>query len=118
MFFDSAAALFPGANERRAKNYTRPMTRPGELAAAWRAGGLEDVHDTMLTMRMEFASFDDYWRPYEGKDGPVAEYMTTLDEVQKRRLREVVRAAYLDAEADGPRSYVATAWAVRGTVPK
>ena len=118
MFFDSAAALFPGANERRARNYTRPMTRPGELAGAWRAGGLEDVHDTMLTIRMEFASFDDYWTPYEGKDGPVAEYMATLDAAQKQRLREVVRAAYLDGEADGPRSYAATAWAARGTVPK
>jgi SAM-dependent methyltransferase len=117
MFFDSAAALLPGANERRARNYTRPMTRPGELAQAWRAGGLIDVEDTMLTIRMEFASFDDYWTPYEGRDGPVAEYMATLDDAQKDRLREVVRAAYLDGEADGPRSYAATAWAVTGTVP-
>jgi SAM-dependent methyltransferase len=117
MFFDSAAALFPGGNERRARNYTRPMTRPGELAGAWRAGGLQDVHDTMLTIRMEFASFDDYWAPFEGKDGPIAEYLATLDAGQRERLREVVRAAYLDGEADGPRSYAATAWAVKGTVP-
>src|SRR5450631_3434000 len=31
MFFDTAAALDSKANERRARNYTRPMTRPGEL---------------------------------------------------------------------------------------
>jgi len=29
----------------------------------------------------------------------------------------VVRAAYLDGDPDGPRSYAATAWAVKGTVP-
>jgi len=118
MFFDSAAALFPSANERRARNYTRPMTRPGELAQAWRAGGLSDVQDAMLTIRMEFASFEDHCAPYEGKDGPIADYLATLDATQKQRLREVVRAAYLDGEADGPRSYAATAWAVNGTVPK
>jgi hypothetical protein len=27
-----------------------------------------------------------------------------------------VRLAYLDGEPDGPRSYAATAWAVRGVV--
>jgi len=28
-----------------------------------------------------------------------------------------VRAAYLDGEPDGPRSYAALAWAVKGVVP-
>lgn len=117
MFFDSAAALLPGADERRARNLARPMTRPGELANAWRSAGLIDVRDTMLTIRMEFASFEDYWAPYEGKDGPGAEYMATLDDRQRSQLRDVVRAAYVSGEPDGPRSYAATAWAVAGTVP-
>jgi hypothetical protein len=45
--FVTAAALDPKAGERRARNYTRPMTRPGELPAAWRAAGLDLVtgHD-------------------------------------------------------------------------
>ena len=117
IFMDSAAALCPSGNQMRAHSNTRPMTRPGELADAWRAGGLIDVRDTMLTIRMDFASFDDYWGPYEGKDGPGAQYVASLDIGQKARLRDVVRAAYLDGESDGPRSYAATAWAVQGTVP-
>jgi SAM-dependent methyltransferase len=117
MFFDTAGALFPSGNEQRARNFTRPMTRPGELAKAWQACGLIDVRDTMLTIRMEFASFDDYWVPYEGKDGPGAQYMATLHSNQKEHLRNVVRVAYLAGGSDGPRSYAATAWAVRGTVP-
>lgn len=39
IFFDTAAALDPMVSERRARNYTRPMTRPGELANAWLAAG-------------------------------------------------------------------------------
>lgn len=116
IFWDTAVMLDPGANERRARTFTRPMSRPGELVAAWRGAGMADVQDTSLTIRMEFASFDDYWSPYTAKDGPIAEYVATLDEPARARLRDAVRLAYLDGESDGPRSYAATAWAVRGRV--
>ena len=115
IFFDAAAILDPKANERRARNYTRPMTRPGELAKAWQAAGFTNVIETTLTIRMEFASFDDYWMPVVGKDGPQAEYVGTLGDAERTRLRDAVRLAYLDGEPDGPRSYAAIAWAVKGT---
>jgi len=117
LFYDTAAALDPGANERRARNYTRPMTRPGELAAAWRSAGLVDVVETTLMIRMDYESFEDYWSPYEGREGPQAEYVSTLDDEHRSRLREAVRQAYVDGEADGPRSYAALAWAVKGRAP-
>ncbi|WBY03235.1 methyltransferase domain-containing protein [Ramlibacter tataouinensis] len=117
LFFDTAAALDPAAGIRRARNYTRPLTRPGELGAAWRAAGLADVQETVLAIRMAFASFADYWQPYLGNDGPGAEYVHGLDEARRSRLQEAVQAAYLDGEPDGPRSYAALAWAVRGVVP-
>ena len=117
MFYDTAAVLDPQADERRARNYTRPMTRPGELANAWRTAGLTDVVETMLSIRMEFASFEDYWAPYIGTDGPQAEYVATLGDTERSRLREALRRAYVDGEADGPRSYAALAWAVKGTAP-
>ena len=117
MFFDTAAALDPKAGERRAKNYTRPLTRPGELAAAWRCAGFLDASETMLHIRMEYASFADYWAPYLGKDGPGAEYVATLGADERSRLEHAVRAAYLDGEPDGPRSYAALAWAVKGVSP-
>jgi SAM-dependent methyltransferase len=116
LFFDTAAMVDPAAGERRARNYTRPMTRPGELQAAWRAAGLMDVRETVLAIRMEFSSFPDYWRPYLGQDGAGAEYVRSVDNATRQRLEEAVRAAYLDGEPDGPRSYAALAWAVRGTV--
>lgn len=117
LFFDTAAALDSRANERRARNYTRPMTRPGELASAWRAAGFTEVAETTLCIRMEFASFDDYWAPYVAKDGPGAEYVATLTDVQRSSLHDAVGLAYLDGETDGPRSYAALAWAVKGIAP-
>ena len=116
IFYDTAAALDPKAGARRARNYTRPMTQPGQLVDAWRAAGLNDVVGTTLTIRMEFASFDDYWAPYEGKDGPGADYVATLDGEELDRLRTAVKLAYVDGEPDGPRSYAALAWAVKGVV--
>ena len=117
LFFDTAAALDPKAGERRARNYSRPMTRPGELAHAWRATGFRDVVETVLCIRMEFTSFADYWAPYLGRDGPGAEYVGTLGDAERARLEDAVKAAYLDGEPDGPRSFAALAWAVKGTVP-
>jgi ubiquinone/menaquinone biosynthesis C-methylase UbiE len=117
MFFDTAAVLDARANDRRGRNYTRPMTRPGELGAAWRAAGFENVVETTLCIRMEFSDFADYWAPYAGRDGPGAEYVGSLAPAERSRLQEAVRAAYLDGEADGHRSYAALAFAAKGNAP-
>jgi SAM-dependent methyltransferase len=117
LFFDTAAVLDPKAGERRARNYTRPLCRPGELAAAWRGAGFVDIVDTTLFIRMEFTSFADYWSPYLGQEGPGAEYVRTLDAASRDRLEQAVKAAYLDGEADGPRSFAALAFAVKGRRP-
>jgi ubiquinone/menaquinone biosynthesis C-methylase UbiE len=117
MFFDTAAVLDPNANERRAKACARPMARSEGLAKAWRDAGLVDVRQGSLTIRMDFTSFADFWMPFDGKDGPYAAYVGTLDADGKAKLRSMVEAAYLDGDPDGPRSYAATAWVVKGKVP-
>jgi SAM-dependent methyltransferase len=117
MFWDTAAVLDPEAHERRARHFAKPIALPGGLAGLWRAGDLTDVQESSLTIRMEFACFDDYWTPYCGKEGPIGEYVQTLEAGQRARLQEHLRRAYLDGAPDGPRSYAATAWAVKGTAP-
>lgn len=117
MFFDTAAVVDPGGMARRAKAYTRPMTRPGELERAWRAAGLVDVAQENVSIRMDFTSFADFWAPIDGKEGPLADYFASLSDDMKQNVREAVERAYLDGENDGARSYVATAWVVKGTVP-
>lgn len=117
MIYDAAAMLDQKGQQARAAAYTRLLSRPGELALAWIGASLTDVVQDSLTIRMEFASFADFWAPVEGKDGPVAEYVGTLSADDRERLRASVRLAYLDGEKDGVRSYAATAWVVKGTVP-
>jgi len=114
MFWDTAALISTRAAELRSAYYTRPMTRPGELARAFREAGFTDVAETTLVIRMEFKDFDDYWRPYLGGDGPVADCLDTLTAAERARLEAALRAAYLDGEVDGPRSYAALAFAVKG----
>jgi len=116
MVYDAAAILDPNGQRARAAAYTRPMSRPGELARVWNDAGLANVVQDALTIRMEFASFADFWAPVAGRDGPVAEYVGTLGADARERLREAVRLAYLDGETDGARSYAATAWVVKGVV--
>lgn len=117
LFYDTAAMIDEKGSEARAQQLTRPLCRPGELEAAWLAAGFENVAQTALMIRMDYSSFDDYWEPYLGGQGGAASYVSALGEERRSRLREGVRLAYLDGERDGPRSYAAVAWAVKGMVP-
>jgi SAM-dependent methyltransferase len=117
MFFDTAAVIDPNAARHRAAVCTRAMSRSDGLLGAWHNAGLVNVEMATLTIRMDFESFLDFWSSIDGRDGPYAGYLGTLADDNKRTLRRLVEAAYFDGEPDGPRSYAATAWAVKGRVP-
>jgi ubiquinone/menaquinone biosynthesis C-methylase UbiE len=114
IILDTAAVLDPKANELRSRTCTRPLTRPGDLARAWRDAGFFEVMEDTVTIRMDFVSFEDFWAPAEGNDGPIAEYVGTLNPVMKAAIRDKVRQAYLDGGPNDARSYAATAWVVKG----
>jgi hypothetical protein len=90
--------------------------RPGALAELWRAAGMVDVEQTTLTVRIEFQAFADLWEPAVA--APVlGSYLRAISDAQRQVVRERVEAAYLCGDPDGPRSFAATAWAVKGIVP-
>jgi hypothetical protein len=66
---------------------------------------------------MEYDSFDDYWEPLLGGQGPFGAYVAGLSNERRAVVRAAVRDAYRSGGPDGPRSLAATAWAVRGRVP-
>lgn len=111
---DTAAALDPSGDAFRAKLFSGSFTAPGEFATAWTKLGLRDVEQCALTIRMEFESFADYWGPWLRGQGTVGAYVTGLDNAKRQALERQLRLAYLAGGADGPRSFAATAWAVRG----
>lgn len=117
MFFDTAAVIDPNAARHRALACARAMSSKDGLIEAWRDAGLLDIETDSLTIRMDYTSFLDFWSSIDGRDGPYAGYLATLTDDTKGSLSRLVEAAYLDGEPDGPRSYAATAWAVKGRVP-
>jgi SAM-dependent methyltransferase len=114
IFWDTAAALDPAADQARARHYSSPLTGPGELAAAFSAAGFGRVEDCSLTIRMEYRNFADYWDPVENAQGPVGDYVKSLTPDRRATLADAVRRAYLAGRPDGPRSMAATAWAAKG----
>ncbi len=114
MLLDTIGALDPEGAQLRAKVLGAPLTTPGELADLWTRVGLRAVEKSSLTMRFEFRSFADYWEPYLGGQGSAGPYLAGLDAKKKALIERHVRLAYLAGREDGPRSYAATAWVVRG----
>ncbi len=114
MFWNTAAASDPAADEIRARYFAGPYTRPGGLAAAWTELGLCDVVQDHATIRMDYVSFEDFWRPFLGRTGPAGGYIAGLSETQRSRFASRLRAAYEAGDPDGPRSFAATAWVCRG----
>lgn len=117
MVLDSLAPLDEAALRLRGHYCFQPMMRPGEMREAFIARGLADVAETSMLIRMDYESFDDFWDPIAAGEGPLGKYVAELDEARRTRADAVVRSAYEAGQPDGPRSFVAVAWACRGTVP-
>ena len=117
LFWDSAAGVEPAAGAARDKLFSHPLGLPDGLVDLFRRGGLASVTRAWLTIRMEFESFEDYWTPLLGGQGPFSGFVAGLDAERRARVEALVRAAYLSGAPDGPRSLTATAWAARGIVP-
>ncbi|MCD9147650.1 class I SAM-dependent methyltransferase [Pseudophaeobacter flagellatus] len=112
MFLDTAAVLDEGAEALRKKNFTRPLRQPGQLKQVAVSAGFTDVREGEVMIRTEFTSFDDYWVPFDGEDGPIPAYLSKRPAEMKSKIKDAVRLAYLDGDDDGPRSYVAVALAI------
>lgn len=106
-FWDAAVALDPGAAPRDERHM--PLCTRGALTELWHAQGLRDVDEQPLTIDLAFASFDDYWQPFLGGQGPAGVYVSSLSESARRALESRLRA-------DVDLTLRARAWAVRGVV--
>jgi SAM-dependent methyltransferase len=114
MFWDTAAGIDPGAAKARDKLFSGPLALPDGLLQLFGSAGLARVERSSLTVRMDYASFADYWQPLCGGQGPVGTYLTGLAPDLRASIEDAVAAAYRSGSPDGPRSLTATAWAVRG----
>jgi len=115
VFWDEAVALDSAVAARDERNM--PLCRRGELAALWRANGLQHVEEQPIAVELSFSSFDDYWRPFLGGQGPAGAYAASLTEPRRAALEARLRGRLLGTRRDGPFTLQARAWAVKGVVP-
>lgn len=112
-FWDAAVALDPAA--RALDEGPRfPLCAPAALADLFVQVGLDRVETRAIDTPTVFASFDDYWTPFLGGQGPAPGYAMSLDALRRATLRDSIRDQ-LPIAPDGSIALLARAWAVRGT---
>jgi ubiquinone/menaquinone biosynthesis C-methylase UbiE len=88
----------------------RPGTREGHLAQLFAAAGLRDIKSTSVRARLEHATFESWWQPFELGVGPTGVYLAGVDEARRAAVRERARALMPKA----PFTHDVRAWAARG----
>ena len=114
-FWNEAVAADPAAEPRDERHM--PLCRHGELSALWLSQGMLAVGERPLTIELPFASFEDYWTPFLGGQGPAGAYVASLSAAARARLCDRLRARLADEHGDGPFTLTARAWAVKGYSP-
>ena len=110
MFWKAVRQLDPDAQgERRLAG-----TVAGDLVDRFEHAGLEDVVGSSLTTSADYTGFDDFWQPFTFAVGPAGQYLASLSDGQRARVREACRAEL----PRGSFSLEARAWCARGTVPR
>ena len=116
LFWDAAVELNPDAASM--DEGTRfPVCRPEALVELFENAGLKGVEVTAIDIPTPFTSFEDYWQPFLGGQGPAPAYAMSLAETARARLRGRIRER-IPVQADGSISLTARAWAIRSTVAK
>lgn len=111
-FWDTAVELDADA-ARLHEGRRFPLCRPAALQTAFEHAGLVEVGVAPLEIAMPFASFEDYWQPFLGAQGPAPAYVASLPEERRLRLQETLRTR-LPAAGDGTLTLRGRAWTVRG----
>ena len=112
-FWDEAGKLDPDV-AKMDEGARFPLCNPEALEKLFASAGLGAIEVRAIDIPTLFASFDDYWQPFLGGQGPAPAYVMSLDETLRATLRDRLRAR-LPTGADGSISLTARAWATRAS---
>jgi SAM-dependent methyltransferase len=84
--------------------------REGDLARLFGEAGLTEVKASTLTVRTQYASFDDWWEPYTLGVGPAGTYVAKLSSEQRVALQDQAKRLL----PTGSIEITAVAWAATG----
>lgn len=111
-FWGAAATLDPAAKELD-EGERFPICNQMPLLQLFHDAGLRQTEARAVDVPTVFHSFDDYWAPFLGGQGPAPSYVMSLSEDRRIELRELIRSR-LPLKSDGGIDLIARAWAVRG----
>ena len=83
--------------------------REGHLAEVAEAAGLTAVESALLTVRLRFTTFAEWWQPFTLRVGPAGDYVGSLSD----NGREALRTRCGEVLGPPPFEIVASAWSVR-----
>lgn len=113
-FWDAAVAVDPAAAALD-EGLRFPLCRPDPLRAVFQSAGLRAVVVRPIVIPTVFSSFDVYWAPFLGKQGPAPNYLASVNPETREQIRTLLKAR-LAPSADGAIRLTARAWAVQGVV--
>ena len=104
LFWDTAAGIDPKAGAARDRLFSGALALPNGLPDLFRGAGFADVQAGSITVRMNYANFDDYWQPMLGGQGPVGTYVASLPDDTRQRIEDAVRSR-LSVRCAGRRAF-------------
>ena len=107
-FWQAARVLDPGVPDES----QLAGAREGHLAELLSAAGLREIESTILTVRVEHPTFEDWWKPFTLGVGPAGAFTAALDADRQARLRELCQ----ERLPNEPIVVSAGAWAAKGRV--
>ncbi len=113
-FWDAVVKLDPSASELHEGTRFPNSTKDGLLKL------FEDAEfgNTMiegLEIETKFKDFDDFWKPFLGGQGPAPTYVNSLNELDRKRLRDYL-FDHLPHHKDGSITLTARVWAGKSTL--
>jgi SAM-dependent methyltransferase len=111
-FWDAAVEIDPAADSLDERHHA--LCVENRLMELFQSAGLLGVVGSKLTVPMQFESFDDYWQPFLGGQGPAGAFVQSLANEDREKLRELLRSRL--SPGDQKFDLSATAWAVKAVV--
>ena len=108
VFWDAAVSIDPGitnADERHQR-----LCSQHDLGKLFMQAGLENVQSSALEIEMVFESFEDYWLPFLGGQGPAGALVASLSAEKRNELQKALR---LRLDTGDSFKMTARAWAAK-----
>jgi SAM-dependent methyltransferase len=113
-FWDTATTLNPEAAKLHESRRFFNSNEDG-LKSLFKAAGLARPSIDIIEVETTFTSFEDFWKPFLGGQGPAPTYVNSISDKNRDRLRDSLQNL-LPIEDDGSIHLISRAWAAKSII--